>query len=70
MHFYRVFSAVWYWVGKYVIAVKIKENKKVIIAADGWYDKSTCFISVYFASDLLKINVSVMSMQTWCFFVL
>ena len=67
--FYRVFSAVWYRFGKYGIAVKIKENKKVIIAADVWSDKSTCLISAYFASDGLKIIVSVMSKQTWCLFL-
>ena len=64
-----VFSAVWYWFRKDGNAVKIKENKKVIIAADGWYDKLTCSISSYFASDGLTINVSVMSTQNWCFFV-
>ena len=67
--FDRVFSAVWYRFGKYGISVKIKENKKVIIAADGWYDKSTCLISAYYSSDGLTINLSVMSTQTWCFFV-
>ena len=35
--FDRVFSAVWYRSGKYGIAVKIKENKKLIIAADRCY---------------------------------
>ena len=49
--FDRVFSSVWCWFGKDGILVKIKENKKVIIAADGWYKKSTCLISAYFASD-------------------
>ena len=67
--FNRVFSAVWYWFGKYGIAIKIKENKEVVIAADGWYKKSTCLISAYFASDEWAINVSLMSTQTWCFFV-
>ena len=67
--FYRVFSAVWYRFGKDGIAVKIKENKKVIIAADGRYNKSTCLISAYFFSYGLTINVSLMSMKTWCFFV-
>ena len=32
--FDRMISAVWYRFGKYGISVKIKENKKVIIAAD------------------------------------
>ena len=59
--FSRVFSTVWYPFGKYGIVVKTKENKKVIIAAGGCYDKSTCLISAYFPSDGLKINVSVMS---------
>ena len=45
--FDRVFSAVWYRFGKDGISVKIKENKKVIIAADGWYKKLTCLISAY-----------------------
>ena len=67
--FYRVFSAVWYRSSKDGIAVKIKDNKKVIIAADGWYEKLTCLTSDYFASDGLTINISVMSTQTWCFFV-
>ena len=67
--FDRVFSVVWYQFGKYGISVKIKENKKVIIAADIWYKKLTCLISAYFASDGLTINVSVMSSQTWCLFV-
>ena len=67
--FDRVFSAVWNWLVKYGIAVKIKYNKKVIVAADVWYDKSTCFTSDYFASDGLTINVSVVSTQTWCFFL-
>ena len=39
--FYRVFSAVWYRFGKYGIAVKIKDNKKVIIDSDGWYENRT-----------------------------
>ena len=59
--FARVFSVVWYRFGKYGIVVKIKENKKVIIAAEGWYGKSTFLISAYFSSDGLTINVSVMS---------
>ena len=59
--FDRVFSAVWYRFGKDGISVKIKENKNVIISADEWYDKSTCLISAYVASDGLTINVSVMS---------
>ena len=67
--FDRVFSAVWYRSGKYGIAVKIKDNKKVIITTDRLYKKSTCLISAYFSSDGLKINVSVMSTQTWCLFV-
>ena len=67
--FDRVFSVVWYQFGKYGIVVKIKESKKVIIAANGWYKKSTCLISAYFSSDGLTIFVSVMSTQTWCFFV-
>ena len=46
--FGRVFSAVWYQFGKYEIAVKIKDSKKIIIAADRWYDKSTRLISAYF----------------------
>ena len=61
----RVFSAVWYWFGKDGIFVKIKENKEVLIASNGWYGKLTCLISAYFASDGLKIKVSVMSIQTW-----
>ena len=67
--FDRVFIAVWYRFVKYRISVKIKENKEVIIAADRWYTKLTCLISAYFSSYGLKINVSVMSTQTWCFFV-
>ena len=63
--FDRVFSAVWYRFGKDGIFVKIKENKKLIIAADGWYDKSNFLICAYFASDGLTINVSVMSTQTF-----
>ena len=68
--FDRVFSAVWYRFGKYGIAVKIKDNKEVIIESDGWYKKSTCLVSAYFASDLLTMNVSVIIKKTWCFFVL
>ena len=67
--FDRVFSAVQYWFGKYGIYVKIKENKEVVVAADGWYDKSTYFISAYLPSDVLTINVRVMSTKTLCFFV-
>ena len=67
--FYRVFSAVWYRSSKDGIAVKIKDNKKVIIAADGWYEKLTCLISAYFSSDGLTINVSMMIKQNWCLFV-
>ena len=63
-NFDRVFIAVWYRFGKYGNAVNIKENKEVIIAADGWYEKLTCLISAYFASYGLTINVSVMSTQT------
>ena len=66
--FDKVFSAVWYRFGKYGIAVRIKVNKKLIIAADRWYDKLTCLISAYFTSDGLTFNVSVMNTQTWCFF--
>ena len=67
--FDRVLIVVWYRFGKDGIAVKIKENNKVIVAAGGWYDKSTCLISAYFSSDGLTIKVSVMSTQIWCFFV-
>ena len=67
--FYRVFSAVLYQFGKYVIDVKIKDDKEVIIVADGWYKKSTCWISAYFYSDILTINAIVMSTQTWCLFL-
>ena len=67
--FDRVFSAVWYWFGKDGIAVEIKDNKKVIIAAEGWYEKSSCLIIACFASDEWTINVSVMSTQAWCLFV-
>ena len=41
--FDRLFSAVWYRFRKYGITVKIKENKEVIIAADGWYKKFDLF---------------------------
>ena len=64
-----MFSVVWYRFGKSGISVKINVNKEVIIAAGRWNDKSTSLISAYFASDGLKINVSVRSTQTWCFFV-
>ena len=47
----------------------VSGNNYLLIAADGWYDKSTCLISAYFTSDGLTFNVSVMSTQTWCFFV-
>ena len=67
--FDRVFSEVWYRFGKYVIAVKIKDNKKVIIAADIWYKQSTCLISAYFSRNGLTIKISVMSTQTCCLFV-
>ena len=67
--FDRVYSAVWYWFGKYVIYVKIKENKNVIIAADRWFDKSTFLISAYLVSDRLTIIISVISKQTCCLFV-
>ena len=67
--FDRVFSVVLYWLGKDVISFDIKENKEVIFAADGWYNKLTYLISTYFASDGLTINVSVMSTKTWCLFV-
>ena len=49
--FDRVFSAFWYRFGNDGISVKIKDNKKVIISADGWYEKSICLISSYFSSD-------------------
>ena len=68
--FDREFSAVWYLFGKYGIAVKIKEKNKVIVAADGWYDKLNCLISDYFSSDGLTANVSVISTKICCFFVL
>ena len=64
-----MFSAVQYWFSKYGISVNIKENKEIIIAADGWYKKSTCFIGAYFDSDGLIINLSVTSTQTYCFFL-
>ena len=67
--FDRVFSVVWYRFVKDGISVKIKENKKIIIAVDIWYDKSTCLISAYFTSDALTINVSVTSTKTSYFFV-
>ena len=67
--FDRVFSSAYYWFDKYVIIVKIKENKEVIVAAEGWYEKLTCLISAYFSSDVLKINVSTMSIKTCSFFV-
>ena len=67
--FDRLFSAVWYWFGKDGIFVKNKENKKVIVASDGWYDKCTCLISVYLPSYGFEITVSVMSTQTWCLFL-
>ena len=67
--FYRVFSAYRYWFGKDKIVFNIKDNKGVIIAADGWYVKLTCLISTYFPSDGLTISVSVMSTQDWCFFL-
>ena len=63
-----MFSAVWYRFGKYGTDVNIKEDNDVIVAADGWYGESTCFISAYFASYGLTKNVSVMSTKTWCFF--
>ena len=59
--FDRVFSAVWYWFGKYGISIKFTENKKLIVDADGWYNKSTYLISDYFVSDGLTIKLSVMS---------
>ena len=64
-----MFSAVWYRFGKDEIAFKIKDNKKVTISADGWYEKLTCLISAYSDSDVLAISIIVMSTQTWCFFV-
>ena len=67
--FDRVFSAVWYRFGKDGISIKIKSNKKVIIATDVWFDKCTCLISAYFSSCVLTINVSVVSTQAWCFFL-
>ena len=33
--FDRGFNADWYWFGKDRIAIKIKDNKEVIVAADG-----------------------------------
>ena len=51
------------------ISFKIKENKEEIIAADVWYEKPTCLISAYFASDGLTINISVIGTKTWCFFL-
>ena len=62
--FDRVFGAVWYWFRKYLVYVKIKEKKKLTVAADGWYYESTCLISDYFAINVLTINVSVMSTNT------
>ena len=59
--FDRVFSAVWYWLGKYGISIKIKDNRKAIIAADGCYDKYTYLISADSTSYGLTINISVMS---------
>ena len=61
---YRMFSAVWYRFGEYRIAVKIKENKKAITAAEWWYKKSTNLISDYLSIDGLTTNVSVMSTKT------
>ena len=59
--FDRVYSSVRYRFFKNVTDVNIKENKKSIISADGWYDELTCLISAYFASDGFTINLSVMS---------
>ena len=67
--FDRVFSDFWYSFGKYGITIKIKYNKEVIIATDGWYDESTCLISAYFTRDVLTTNVSVMITQACCLFV-
>ena len=64
--FYRVFSVVLYWLGKDLIYSEIKENKELIVAADGWYKKLTHLISTYFNSNGLKINLSVMSTKTRC----
>ena len=63
------FRAVCYWLSKDGIAVKVEENMEVIVAADGWYEKLTCLISAYCSNDGLTINVSVMNINTFCFFV-
>ena len=68
--FDRAFSAVRHQFDKYGIDINIKDNKEVIIVTDGWYDKSTCLISACFASDGLTTQVSMMSIQIWCFFVI
>ena len=62
-----MFCADQYQLGKNGIAIKIKQNKKAIVAADGWYEKLTCLISAYFPCNGLKVNVSVMSEEIWCF---
>ena len=66
--FGRFFGAVWYRLVKYGFDVNIEGNKQVIVAVDGWYRKSTFFVSSFFASNGLTIKVSVMSMKTWYFF--
>ena len=67
--FNRAFSTIWYQFVKYGITLKIKEDKEVIILADGWYFESAFLFSACFASDGLTINISAMSMQTWCLFL-
>ena len=65
----RVFSVGLYWLSKDVISVNIRDNKELIVASDGWYNKLTYFISNYFYSDGLTINVNAMCTNFWCLFV-
>ena len=46
-----MFGAARNWFSKNGIDVKIKENEKVIVAADIWYGESTCLISANLAYD-------------------
>ena len=64
-----MFGEAWHRLSKDGISANIKDNKKVIVATDGWYDELTCLISTYFSSDFLAINVSVSIIKTWFFFV-
>ena len=65
----RVLSVVLYWLDNGKISFKIKDNKGLIVAADKWYDKSTCLISAYSTIDGLKIKLFVVSTKTWRFSV-